>query len=587
MGQNSWQRRRRSLKQTLRQEWQSLAIAPTVALLIIGLNGLGFLQGSEWAVVDQFFRWRSFPPLDDRIVVITVDDQDNTQIGHWPIPDEVLAEALLKIEAQRPRFVGLDLYRDLSVGSGQDRLESVFKSNPNLIGIEKRFGGQQVPPPKALAQLNQTGIADLIEDADGTVRRGLISARDDQTGQVYLSLSAVIALKYLESEGIQLEPIEGTSQLKLGRAHFSAFSGNDGAYVNADDSGYQILMNWQNLPSQFRTLSMTTVLKGEIPPNLLRDRIVLIGSTTESTHDFFWTPYTTSRINKLNRMPGVFIHANLISQILRAALDGQPFIQVMPDWVEQTWILLWSFIGWQVSRYGLQTNGFTQWLFYGKTILLTLGVGGGLVFISYLLFLGSLWIPIAAPLLGLTFSALVSIGLHNQKLQHLAYIDSLTQVANRRYFDQFLAERSHTVGDLSVILCDIDCFKTYNDTYGHQAGDDCLQQVATALRQAVRKSDLVCRYGGEEFAIILPYTDLTLAAQVAERVLSKVRSLNMVHINSLAQPYVTLSCGIAWVAISKQHLQSPDWSPVSLLAEADAALYQAKTSGRDRYVIRC
>ena len=570
----------------MHQEWRTLAIAPTVALLIVGLNGLGFLQSSEWSAVDQFFRWRSFQPTDDRIVVITIDDQDNTQIGHWPIPDQVLADALVKIEAQHPKFIGLDLYRDLSVGAGRDRLESVFRSNPNLIGVEKRFGGQKVPPPKVLAQLNQIGIADLIEDADGTVRRGLISARDDQQGQVHLSLGTAIALKYLENKGIELESMEGTSQLKLGRAHFSAFSSNDGAYINADDSGYQILMSWQNLPSQFHTLSMTAVLKGKIPPNFLRDRIVLIGSTAESTHDFFWTPYTTSRMDNLNRMPGIFIHANLISQILRAALDGQPFIQVIPDWAEKTWILLWSFIGWQVSRYGLQTNGLTQWLFYGKTILLTLWVGGGLVFISYLLFLGSLWIPVAAPLLGLTFSALVSIGLHNQKLQRLAYIDSLTQVANRRYFDQFLAERSHIVGHLSLILCDVDCFKNYNDTYGHQAGDDCLQQVAGALRRAIRKSDLVCRYGGEEFAIILPQTDLIVATQIAERVLNQVRSLNILHINSIAQPYVTLSCGVAWVAISKQHLQSPDWSPMRLLAEADTALYQAKASGRDRYVIR-
>ncbi|MGB3203789.1 MAG: diguanylate cyclase [Crinalium sp.] len=171
----------------------------------------------------------------------------------------------------------------------------------------------------------------------------------------------------------------------------------------------------------------------------------------------------------------------------------------------------------------------------------------------------------------------------NQELQSLASSDSLTAIGNRRCFDQTLERQWHSLRgeqqSLSLILCDIDCFKLYNDTYGHQAGDYCLQQVAKAIsRAAKRLNDLAARYGGEEFAIILPNTNFAGAVRVAEEIRSFVGELKILHANSTVSQYVTISLGVACT------IPSLESSATMLVAMADEALYQAKKQGRDRVV---
>ena len=170
-----------------------------------------------------------------------------------------------------------------------------------------------------------------------------------------------------------------------------------------------------------------------------------------------------------------------------------------------------------------------------------------------------------------------------QQVQRLATVDALTQTANRRRFDEYLSQawnqmvRSHSW--LSLIICDIDFFKAYNDSYGHPAGDVCLQKVANAIQTAVnREGDLLARYGGEEFAIILPNTSLEGAFQVAERIRLAVRDLHLEHRQSPLEQQVSLSLGVATYVPSAQS------SPPLLIAAADQALYQAKQQGRDRVV---
>jgi diguanylate cyclase (GGDEF)-like protein len=172
----------------------------------------------------------------------------------------------------------------------------------------------------------------------------------------------------------------------------------------------------------------------------------------------------------------------------------------------------------------------------------------------------------------------------NQALQQLISIDNLTQVANRRRFDEYLEQEWKRMGrersPLSLILCDVDFFKAYNDTYGHQAGDRCLQQVAKAIEATTKRpADLVARYGGEEFAIVLPNTSVRGAIQLAEQIRSEVAALNIPHACSPIGNMVTISLGAAYA------IACSDTSFEALIAQADAALYQAKASGRDRVVV--
>lgn len=172
----------------------------------------------------------------------------------------------------------------------------------------------------------------------------------------------------------------------------------------------------------------------------------------------------------------------------------------------------------------------------------------------------------------------------NRDLERLAVTDELTQVANRRHFNEYFQQEWDRLGreqlPLSLILCDIDYFKRYNDTYGHQAGDVCLQQVVQAIcRAAQRPADLVARYGGEEFAVILPNTDELGAVRVAESIHAHLQALQIPHVASDVGDWVTLSIGIT--STIPHHGCSPD----ILLQAADQALYQAKTQKRNTYMI--
>lgn len=169
----------------------------------------------------------------------------------------------------------------------------------------------------------------------------------------------------------------------------------------------------------------------------------------------------------------------------------------------------------------------------------------------------------------------------NLKLERLATLDELTQLANRRRFDQYLEtewrRQSREQTPLSLILCDIDSFKSYNDTYGHPGGDECLRQVARAIGDAVnRPADLVARYGGEEFAVILPNTKIQGAVQVAEHIRVKIAALQLPHAGSQVSQYVTVSLGVASI------VPASEVGAEMLIAAADQALYQAKGFGRDR-----
>jgi diguanylate cyclase (GGDEF)-like protein len=173
---------------------------------------------------------------------------------------------------------------------------------------------------------------------------------------------------------------------------------------------------------------------------------------------------------------------------------------------------------------------------------------------------------------------------HAESLRARSYVDGLTGIANRRYFDVAIDREMRRAqrlgGTLSLLLTDIDSFKAYNDHFGHQAGDTCLSAVAQALASKLKRpADVAARYGGEEFAAILPDTDAAQARQLAENIRDYVASLNLPHAPGAVRPYVTLSIGVA--SMEKGRLNDP----AALIEAADKALYAAKRGGRDRVVV--
>ncbi|MEO1673470.1 MAG: diguanylate cyclase [Cyanobacteria bacterium J06631_2] len=173
----------------------------------------------------------------------------------------------------------------------------------------------------------------------------------------------------------------------------------------------------------------------------------------------------------------------------------------------------------------------------------------------------------------------------NLRLTYQANIDSLTQIANRRRFDEYITQEwSRCAREreyLSLLLCDVDYFKAYNDTYGHQAGDSCLYEVAKAIERAVKRpADVAFRYGGEEFAVILPHTEGQGAIKVAEEIHEQIQEQRIVHSSSQVSEYITLSVGISSI------IPDTRTSPHNLISAADSALYDAKLKGRNRVIYR-
>jgi CHASE2 domain-containing sensor protein len=396
------------LKRRIGWGWMPLiAVCVTVPILLLRLGGL--LQGIEWNVLDQFFRWRPKEAPEARVTIVTIDEADITEAGQWPIPDKILARAIANIKAQKPRAIGLDIYRDLPVEPGHAELVKQFNSTPNLFGIEKVVGNT-IAPPLALSKRKQVGFADQMVDADGKVRRALLSV-DLSKNDLRYSLALKLALYYLKAEGITPKAIDNDPfKLRLGKAVFERFERNDGGYVRAQSGGYQILLNFRGTEENFSTFSLRQVLKNQIPPDSLRDRLVLIGTTAESIKDFFPTPYSGDIFGSPSPMAGVTIHANIISQIVSAALDGRPLLCVWDDPIEWLWILAMAGLGAAVSWHLLS---------YIAIATSMLVAGGGLLGICYLAFLLGWWLPVAPSLLALLASAIALSLITNKQLDKL------------------------------------------------------------------------------------------------------------------------------------------------------------------------
>ena len=170
----------------------------------------------------------------------------------------------------------------------------------------------------------------------------------------------------------------------------------------------------------------------------------------------------------------------------------------------------------------------------------------------------------------------------NERLEKISRSDLLTQVANRRHFDEFLTQvwdRAQVNGnEVSLIMIDVDHFKAYNDQYGHPAGDECLRQIASALKRRLRRpGDLVARFGGEEFIAVLTGTTLPIALQAADRIKVAIERLHLPHLGSQTNSFVTVSVGVASMRPKDQGTTRK-----ALIVQVDEALYKAKNSGRNR-----
>ncbi|HEY9642583.1 MAG TPA: adenylate/guanylate cyclase domain-containing protein [Coleofasciculaceae cyanobacterium] len=367
--------------------WGTPASVSTIALISLAVTGimggvkyLGGFEPFELRAYDGMVRLRADQPIDSRLLVVTITEADLRLQQRSTLADQTIAEVLSILQADQPALIGLDLYRDLPQLPGHAALQTQLRA-PNLIAITKLGDGDgnQVPPPPDVPP-ERVGFNDFPIDPDGVVRRSLLF------GGTSASFSLQLALHYLNRQGITPRSTLANN-MQLGDATFIPLEADSGGYQTNDARGYQFLLNYRSRQPVARQVTLHQVLKGEIQPEWVRNKIVLIGTTAPSSRDLFHTPYSAAETTH-HQMAGLEIHAQTVSQILSAALGQQPLFWVWTEWQEWLWIGGWAVLGsslaWAVRhplRLGLGCSG----------ILAALGST------SFLLFSQAGWVPVVAP----------------------------------------------------------------------------------------------------------------------------------------------------------------------------------------------
>jgi CHASE2 domain-containing sensor protein/predicted Ser/Thr protein kinase len=388
-------------RNTHKHGWLRTVLVTSVGVtaFILGIRELKLLQSWELKTYDQMLLLRPKEKPDPRILLVTVTE-DDVRKYKWPLSDSTINQLLAKLQSYKPRVIGLNIYR-----SSQTNLAASLQNQNNIISVcaFSSVGTPEIaPPPNFL--IDNVGFTDLVIDGDGIVRRSLLFAHSEKDTKCTTSFSfaTLMAISYLEKEGIEPDYSDEQNvkfvhpQNPYLKTSFPVLNSNSGSYQRVDAGGYQIMLNYRYPDSLAQEVTLTQVLNGNINPNLVKDRLVIIGTKTPSLHPGFYTPYSALP-NQSARMSPVLIHAQAISQIIAAVLDGRPLIWYFPDWAEVVWIWVWAFTGAALA-----------WQLRHPLILVVVGgtTISGLVGICASLFLQAGWIPMVPPALALVFSGI-------------------------------------------------------------------------------------------------------------------------------------------------------------------------------------
>ena len=378
-----------------RWRWGRILAATAIATLaIVGVRSLGWLEIWELQAYDRLLRQRPPEPPDDRLLVVEATEADLSEYG-FPLPDEILDRTLERLEALEPATIGLDIYRDRPVGEGRDSLIARLEGNSDAIVVcstqvpnnPKKPG---VPPPPEMPE-SQVGFSDVIKDADGLARRHLMFLQPHHASPCLtnFALSSQLALHYLATQDIEAETIP-PKQVRIGKVLLKPLTSRSGAYQNLDDRGFQMMLNYR-LPAVARRVRLGDVLAGNLEPEWVRNRIVLIGITSPISADYFYTPNSAAQL-PYKTLPGVLLQAQMTSQIVSAVEDGRSLVWWLPLWGECLWVGGWAFVG--GCTIGGDRNGFA--------IALRLGIAtGGLYGTCWLLLVWGGWMPLVPSALAL------------------------------------------------------------------------------------------------------------------------------------------------------------------------------------------
>ncbi|PSN10571.1 hypothetical protein C7293_27595 [filamentous cyanobacterium CCT1] len=379
-----------------------LAASLLVTGVTLGLRYLGWLELVELTAYDHFMQRQPDLGPDDRLLVVGITETDLQTLKEWPVSDRSLARAVAELQRHEPAVVAVDILRDFPQGPGHAELIRQFVQHPTILATCKTSSRDDLgtPPPSEVVA-DQVGFADLVIDPGGILRRSLLMVTPPQPDRPFpkqhhcnnpnhtlLSFGFRSTLLYLQAQGVEAGFTEA-GELRLGDQVISPIGPDTGGYRNADTAGYQVLLHYRSESRAVPMVSLLDVLEGRVKPELVRDRIVMVGYTTPQSKDDFYTPFSSSRRDK-QKMPGVVVHAQSASQLLGIVLDGKPLLWVWPLPAELLWILAWSVLG----------GGLGWYLRHPAAFALVVVSGAGVIYaVSLAVFFQGGWIPVVPAIL--------------------------------------------------------------------------------------------------------------------------------------------------------------------------------------------
>jgi diguanylate cyclase (GGDEF)-like protein len=541
-----------------------LLVTIFVTTIVLGVRRLSGLQTLELVAYDWLVNLQSKKVIDPRLLVVEITDKDIEQQNSWPITDKTIAQLLKNLQQHQPKVIGFDLYREVAYPPGTATLRQELQKD-NVVVIQLLGNGENsVSAPPGIAK-KQIGFNDVVVDVDDVLRRNLMYVKlGDNPDQELYSFALRLSLKYLADSKLQFKVDDQT--LQIGNAIIPDLQTNSGGYQlePSETAGWQTLINYRS-PNIAQRVTLTEVLAGKVDPNLIKDKIVLIGTSAPSIKDILPTPYHGSQ----TYMPGVIAHSQMVSQILSVVLDNVPVLWFWSEWVESLWIWGWSLIGAAIAwklRHPL------------AIVIVDIISISGLWGICLTLFAFGGWIPSVPAALALIITSGSVLGY--KSLYNLFY-DSLTGLPNRSLFVKQLKElqqRRFKSQEFIAILClDLDRFKLINDGLGYQAGDRILLATVKRLQAHLDNKAILARVGADEFAIAFKTSeDTTEAIEVAKK-------LNQ----ELAIPFQLQEQDIftsASIGLVINRLDD-NFQPKELLQASHTAMYQAKAAGKSRHEV--
>ncbi len=477
--------------------WVSLLVF--AGLLVLRLSGS--FEALELATYDWYIRLRpSVPTADARIALITITEGDIRKLGRWPLSDADLVQALETLVQFRPRAIGLDLYRDIPFPPGHEALNAMLPRHPQIVAAMK-FGSDTeigIAAPPVLAHTDQVGFNDVLVDPGGIVRRGLLFL--DSGGQVAYSFALQLALRYLQAEHIEPQPDPADPwHIRLGTTTIRPLEAYDGPYVNADAGGYQFWLDFRDAPQAFPAYSLDTLLSGRIDAAALSNKIVLLGVAAESVKDLFYTPHSRG-LHASQQTFGIALHGQIISQLLRTALQGHRPLATLSEYQEALWLLLWSVLG---GMMGLWLRALWRFALLAACGLLLLGVG------TYTSFVLGWFLPLVPPAMAWVLAAAgVTAYLSNREQEERSVLMQLfarhvsTEVADTiwQQRDEFLDGGRPRPQKLmvTVLLSDLAGFTPLSERLDPQPLMDWLNTYMEAMAQLVTEhGGVVDDYAGD------------------------------------------------------------------------------------------